>query len=400
MIRLYIEDLPLRNFDTDVAPNGPGAAYERPIPTDLLVSLKMAHSSPPLTTRLGPLKRLLVAARRLETLHYEDRGQGTHFALAGDECLPAFKDLVLRHYDWRHSPKDVAEHWDFGRIRHLELTSVPIFNFLSSVSFADFANLRTLVVEDYSAHLPDKRKEATRALAVLIGQHIRTLHTLKITCHTDLFPTDALARHAPALRVLSLRDHAGFGDDSQRCPTLQVDDVARLARTLTQLHTLELDLDDNEVDPAAFLTAVCAFPRLRTLTIHIQTALSPLESVPSGSDPDRQAVVWVMGLLRRHKSGGVPWQSITVNVGGWKKVMLRRLGEGWRRLNEEGVFAERCFVLERAEDGEVRMREEMCLESSRAESSVGMNSGSEREEEAEEDDDGDDDDDDDNDDTP
>lgn len=58
-----------------------------------------------------------------------------------------------------------------------------------------------------------------------------------------------------------------------------------------------------------------------------------------------------------------PWRSVTVNVGGWKQVMVRRLSEAWKRQNENGVFAERCFVLERnAGTGELSVREEMPIE--------------------------------------
>lgn len=43
--------------------------------------------------------------------------------------------------------------------------------------------------------------------------------------------------------------------------------------------------------------------------------------------------------------------------------MVRRLSEAWKRQNENGVFAERCFVLERnAGTGELSVREEFPIE--------------------------------------
>ncbi|KAF4589144.1 F-box domain-containing protein [Ophiocordyceps camponoti-floridani] len=41
-----------------------------------------------------------------------------------------------------------------------------------------------------------------------------------------------------------------------------------------------------------------------------------------------------------------PWQRITINVGGWRRSMIRRTGYAWKRHNERGVYAERCFWLE------------------------------------------------------
>lgn len=354
--KLYIEELPLRYFEGQA-----GDTYLRAIPAGMLVSLSMAYPTPPLTTQLASLKRLLLEARNLEAFHYQDRGQGTQFAFSGRERLPAFKELSLKSYDWGHDRAEVQRHWDFSRTRSLELVSVPVFNFLSSVSFPDFCDLHTLHVEDYSAHLPDRRREATQGLYILVGRYIRALRTLKVTCHTQLFGIDAITTHADSLRHLRLRDHVGFGDEDRRSPTLWPDDVTTLARALTRLQTLELDLDVARTDPPAFLLAVCAFPRLHTLTLHMQTVLTAHAVVHPQTDPDRDAAVRTFAFLLRNKTGDIPWRRITVNVGGWRPVMIRRLSDAWLRLNEHGVFAERCFVLERwgDGDGEMAVREEM-----------------------------------------
>lgn len=371
--RLYVEGLPLREFG-----EGQSDAYVRAIPTDLLMSLKMAPPELPLTTRLGPLKQLLLASPRLETFDYEDRGQGTRFSFAEGERLPPFRDLRLVSYDWDHDRDAVARHWDFSRVRALELVDVPAFNFLRSVSFPDLAGLHTLHIADYSAHLPDRRQDATRGLHRLVRDHVRALRVLCFTCHTALFPLDAILAHAASLEELRLRDHVGFGDEQRRCPTLRAADVEVLARALANLHTLELDLDAEACDdPAAFLRALCAFPRLRTLTLHVQTLLRPMEfdeeygtprMVVEGDDDDAddedsqeieedrdyEAARWAYGLLVRGRPAAlveegraVPWRSITINVGGWRRNMVRRLSEAWRWQNARGVFAERCFVLER-----------------------------------------------------
>lgn len=360
--------------------------YLRAIPIELLVSLKLAHPAPPLVTRLSSLKTLLLSAGRIETLHFEDRGQGTQFSFLPNERLPPFRELNIRSYDWRHTSEEVARHWDFSRIKSLKLVSVPVFNFMASVKFTDFANLHTLHCEDFSAHLPDLRQEATSALYVLIKNYIRALSTLFITVHTAAFPVDALLHHAPALTTLRLRDHTGFAEDDRRCPTLHPADVALLARHLRYLQVLELDMDTagDDAHTAAFLRAVCAFPALHTLTLHVPTVLRPYDQpvannmllLPGvegqgGEDRDYEAALRALRFFvaaRQQIGDGYggslpPWRSVTVNVGGWKRVMVRRLSEAWRRLNEDGVFAERCFVLERdAGTGMMSLREEMPVE--------------------------------------
>jgi len=374
---LHVDGLPLRHFEGAAADT-----YIRGIPTDLLVSLKMAHPAHPLTTRLGSLKELLLRCRRLETFHHEDCGQGTQFAFGPGERLPAFTDLMLRHYDWRHSRESVAAHWDLSRLRSLRLVSVPIFNFLSSVRFSDLAGLHTLHADDFSAHLPtDRRQDAARALHVLVRDHVAALRVLSATLHTRLFPVvDALAPHAATLEALRLRDHVGFGDDDRRCPTLALADVRALARRLTRLASLELDMDLAAADPAdgvaPFLDALAAFPALHTLALHVQTRLRPHGRYAPGADPDRDAALATFAALVRRRPPGAPaWRRVTVNVGGWKKVMVRRLAEAWRAQNRRGFFAERCFVLERRAGaggrGPLVVREEICVESSRPQSPVG-----------------------------
>lgn len=356
-IRLFVEDLPLRSFEGKHQDT-----YLRAIPSEFLVSLKLAHATPPLTTRLYSLKQLLLASRRLKTLHYRDRGQGTNFSFVGEERLPAFEELALRCYDWNHSSQEVAAHWDFSKIRSLTLVSVPIFNFLASVSFPDFSELHTLHVEDFSAHLHDRRVEATQGLYNLVKFHIRALQHLQITCHTDHFAVDAILKHRSSLRTLSLRDHVGFSEDDRVCPTLGAPEVFMLSTHLSNLHTLELDMDI--VDPAgrqAFLRGLCAFPALHTLTLHLQTVLlRERDATTTSSDPDRDATARVFAFLARNKqrtttttttsaaATAPSWRRITAIVGGWRPdVMMRRLGEVWREHHSRGLFAERCFAMER-----------------------------------------------------
>ncbi|KAI8627061.1 F-box domain-containing protein [Xylariaceae sp. FL1651] len=356
-IKLYIENLPLRNIRSEQY-----NPYLRAIPTEILVSLKMANPTPPLTTRLENLKGLLQESTRLETFSYEDRGQGSQFTFTGTERLPAFKDLSLRSYDWNHTADAVRKHWDFSEIRHLEMVDVPMFQFLTSVLFSDFQQLETLRLEDFSTHLPDRRRDATRGQYILIKQ-IRALIDLKITCHIQSFPVDGILHHARSLRSLCFRDYVGFSDEYRRCPTLRIEDLNHMSRNLVNLRILELDMDEALCEPTQFLRALCNFRHLDTLILHTQTVLDVFESVNPDTDPDHRRAVQMFITLDRGKQGA-SWRSITINVGGWKRIMVRRLSAPWREQNSRGVYAERCFKLERNSDGHLLMHEEPANEPS------------------------------------
>ena len=347
----------MRQFDGD--------SNIRAVPRGSLVSLKLASPTPPLTTRLGPLKQLLLLSRNLEVLHYQDRGQGTQLKFEKGERMPPLRDLSLRSYDWNHSDDQVREHWDFSRLRSLELISVPYFNFLSSVSFPELSNLHTLHIEDWSSHLPDRRHEATLLLHDLIRHYIRRLKSLEATCHVELFQIDAILRHGGSLQKLRLRDHIGFGDEDRRCPTLRPTDLRLLARNLPILHTLDVDMDVERCVPEQFLLSILKFPRLETLTLRVQTLVSAADEYIPRTDQDYHASMALFRALTRAREADRPdhpWKRITINVGGWRPVMVRRLSRAWRELNEHGIFAERCFVLERIQ-GQYSDREELNVES-------------------------------------
>lgn len=360
--RLFIEELPMRRFAGD--------SYNRAIPANLVTSLKLARPTPPLTTHLASLKNLLIQAKSLESLHYQDRGQGTQFAFREGERLPPLKDLRLRSYDWDHSASDVREHWDFSELRSIELDSVPCLSFLSSIDFGNFKNLRSLHLEDWSMHRPHGREEATRLLGTWVKDHLRGLKSLKLTCHIKLFPISAVLAHSDSLEVLKLRDHVGFRDDHQPCPLLSPTDLRILAKRLKWVHTLTIDWDPREFGSSELLGALLPFHRLDALTLHTQSIvgasrLRKRSSVGASphADIDYETALDTFAALnsQRFKNGIKMIGEITVNMGDWKPIMVRRLGARWRALNERGIFAERCFVMKRV-GGEPRVWEEKAIE--------------------------------------
>ncbi|KAI0912210.1 F-box domain-containing protein [Ustulina deusta] len=350
-VKLYIEGLPLRDFRSEK--NNP---YLKAIPTPILVSLKMATPTPPLTARVESLKGLLLNSPRLETFSYNDRGQGTRFELSGNERLPPFRELSLRSYDWDHSSTTVRQHWDFSKIRHLEMVDVPLSPFLNSVLFTDFQHLKTLRLDDFSMHLPNRRRDTTRGQYILIKQ-IQALVDLQITCDIESFPIDGILQHAQSLQSLRFRDYTGFADEHRRCPTIDIKDLDMMSRKLVNLRILELDMDEKCCEPHHFLHTLCNFPQLNTLTLHTQTVLDPLQDIKPNVDIDHERAMQVLSLVQNKKP--VSWRSITINIGGWKPIMVRRLSAPWRELHSCGVYAERCFVMEKDENGVLSVREKL-----------------------------------------
>ncbi|KAI0548454.1 F-box domain-containing protein [Xylaria curta] len=355
-VKLHIENLPLQDFRSERY-----NPYLRAIPAGNLTSLIMATPTLPLTARVASLKGLLLDSPRLETFRYNDRGQGTQFEFGGNERLPAFKELSLRSYDWKHSSTTVRQHWDFSEIRYLEMVDVPLGPFLSSVRFEDFQHLHTLHLDDFSAHLVNRRPDTTRAQYLLIKQ-IRALVDLRITCHIYSFPIDGILQHAKSLKSLRFRDYTGFADEHRPCPTVKIEDIYIMSHELVNLHTLELDMDERCCEPRHFLHTLCSFRQLNTLTLHIQTALDPLKDIDMTIDPDRERTMYILKLLVQGKQA-VLWHSVTINVGGWKPIMMRRMSAPWRELHSHGLYAERCFVME-TQDGAHMVREELPIRAS------------------------------------
>lgn len=320
------------------------------------MSLAMAAPTPPLTARVGSLKDLLLNSRRLETFWYEDRGRGTKFEFNGNERLPPFEELYLRSYDWNHSAIAVRQHWDFSKIRRLDMVDVPLKPFLNSVSFADFQHLEALRLDDSSMHLPDIQRDTTRGQYILVKQ-IRGLEELSLTCDTQSFPIDGILQHRQSLRSLHFRDYTGFTDEDSRCPTIRAEDLDIMSRALINLRALELDMDEKRCEPQDFLRAICNFRQLDTLTLHVQTLLDPHEDNDTIIDLDYERAMQTFSFVGGKQ--GAPWLSITIVVGGWRPIMVRRLSALWRMQNDRGVYAERCFVMERLDNDLLAVSEKL-----------------------------------------
>ncbi|KAJ3491881.1 hypothetical protein NLG97_g5511 [Lecanicillium saksenae] len=372
---LHLDGLPLRTTKETIS-----IEKVETIPAKSLETLLITHSLRPLATCRALLKRMLLRATNLQTFDYQVYGCSAAFEFCGEEKLPPIKNLLLGSYSWNHAAEDVQRHWEFSRIETLRLTSVPIRAFLTSVSMDDFANLHTLQVEDRDVYL-DKAEadKITDILARFIGDHIRGLTHLDITCNVRRLPVEAITRHRHSLQYLRIRDNIGFEEDGDMiCPTLSTSDIAVLADGLRHLQMLELDVDTAMCDPVEFIQAIAGFRKLRELTVHTRsvatstTRTSLSHHLPAHPDdqsrgdgeataaPHDSALYTAVGLLRsildrQNKIAGLEQgelpgpllKRVTINMRGWRPVILRRVAAARKRRNRHGIYAERCFVFER-----------------------------------------------------
>lgn len=359
---LYVNDLPIPQPESEILPGD----YLESIPAYSLKSLQLAAPAPPLTSQLDPLRRLLSRTHQLESLHYRERGQGTAFWFKHGERLPAVKDLLLQSYQWTHSAEEVKEHWQLSNLTSLQLIDVSVFRFLISVRLEDLAEVKRLVFEDNIAHLDeDHREQATELMGELIHNHIKGLKSLKLTCSMPVLRLDSILQHSGTLEDLKLRDHTGFEEDGNVCPSIEPEELAVLSKRLQFVTTLELDMDTALCDPVTFLQAVSGFAKLQDLTLHVQTVLTAYENTQLDEDQDYDAAISTLKLIshRREQLGLPLLRRLTVNVGGWRPVMIRRISAAWKEKNESGIFAERCFTFKReALCEEFTVMEEQCSE--------------------------------------
>ena len=115
--------------------------------------------------------------------------------------LPPIGELVLHGDAWQYSPSDVLKIWDWSRIIHLELRSVPIVNF---IHLQDFQRLKTFITE---THCQVHEQEKASILLCRFVAEIEAPKHLSMRC--NLLKCSIIAtitKKGSDLRFLDLRD--------------------------------------------------------------------------------------------------------------------------------------------------------------------------------------------------
>lgn len=354
---------------------------------------------PPFPVCLDSLKELLLEARNLKSLFIHDvlarrGGLPKHFVFNPGERFPPLRELSLRYYHWVH---ETAENWDFSQLQRLTVLLLPLSSFLGSIDLAQLSNLNYLHMEDLldlKEDQPMRKLKATSLVYSLVRDHIKELKTLRATIALGCFAVDALVAHGNTLERLHLRDYPILGDDNDNAAvsTFTTSELEVLARALTELHTLELDVTEEQLQEGGFLRTLLQFPKLEHVKLHIHVSLTKFDtrSLPMAyCDIDygvgvsrmlieavaerRRTDMEMMGFPTTAPAPTMPWRSFAVDVALAQRLIARlKIPSILHEMSNE-AFEERTCTLERPVLGPLRLTDEI-IKDHRLTSEFGMNS--------------------------
>ncbi|MCJ1458230.1 hypothetical protein MMC28_008601 [Mycoblastus sanguinarius] len=167
--------------------------------------------------------------------------------IEGNDRLPPLKELVLKGYDWKHSPEVAITFWDWSRITYLDLRRVPICKFLQTVGAEHLLQLRTFMTDGYCAEREQEQAQATVLMCNLVSQ-IRSLERLSLTLSMGSECVSAILERGQNLHSLELRDYSGgkalrLPDDMRCIRVSRHEEAAR--RSLVRISQIT-SLDDLE----------------------------------------------------------------------------------------------------------------------------------------------------------
>jgi hypothetical protein len=171
---------------------------------------------------------------------------GFQFSM-NDEKLPPVKHLILRQYDWKHSPAAVAQIFDFSRLETFVLEPghwwQDILPFLRSIRAEQFPRLKRLNImnEQTSTSTTSYGKEVNDLLGRLVA-NLPRLEDLTTKNFQSLFLVSAIME-LPGNRLRTLR----FMDCSSDYLTLEQLKAVRDACVNLKEFRLPLGCVDTEV---------------------------------------------------------------------------------------------------------------------------------------------------------
>ena len=196
------------------------------------------------------LRQFLLGRNNLETLHLDCASPVVTVpdgAIRSHERMPALKELVLRSYNWNHSPVTAVQFWNWSRITHLELWGVPIVPFLETVKPEHLIHLRTLRTDGFC---PNHLRNYRCLLLCRLLYGIKALENIVLYLHWKGVDENwkenlvrAISSHGKSLIYLDLGGWGDFGESILRIPSnpTQMNYVAELKVWLTNVVELKLD---------------------------------------------------------------------------------------------------------------------------------------------------------------
>ena len=179
--------------------------------------------------------------------------------------LPPLKKLILKDFNWNHSPRFATTFFDWTCMTHLELVRVPILPFLQSVDAKHLTGLQVFKTDGWKTQ-STTQLPVQRLLADLI-KAIKKLRSLQLkAASTGGSHMSRILRHKETLFELDMRRFAM----SPTYVTMDTFYVRRIPRGLPKITdlTLEQHFMEWSADVDEWCDAVCDCRNLRRLTLY------------------------------------------------------------------------------------------------------------------------------------
>jgi len=206
-----------------------------------------------------PVKACLLQAPNLKTFEYSVTGSellvsGTNIrpfsTFKPGEKMPALEVLILTAYLWNHSAAEVESSWNFSRLKYLDIRGVPLYAFLSTVSFASFSKLEVLKVGDMAWSVKETFRSYGISLLEDFLASLPNLEELYMTGQSEALSLQALS-HLPKLQILECREAVLLKDEEEKSLRFTTAQLAQLREYCPYIRELVIDMDvvSTEVRP-------------------------------------------------------------------------------------------------------------------------------------------------------
>lgn len=163
--------------------------------------------------------------------------------------LPPVKVLKLERYDWKHTPEELENLWDFSELCQLDLSclSIPGLSSIFRLPMVSFPKLQSLTIEYYTlGYLNQADESATQECLLAFCGGLNRLQTLDVKAYgwSSLVTPPMLSKVGSTLRKLRLTDPIMHQAVRPRKMKLLLQDC-------DHIEDLQLDVDSREMKVSA-----------------------------------------------------------------------------------------------------------------------------------------------------
>ena len=181
------------------------------LPASTVTSCKVKEWFGSHRTAFTTLKNLLPDQSCLETLYLVSRKHHATIRdrdIADTDRLPPVLKLVLRGYNWNHSPAITIAFWNWSRLTHLELERVSILRFLQTVPVECLLQLQVFIADRYCS--AKGRDVMTLDLLCNLVSQVKALRKLRMKSKFDGRYVPAILKQGKSLMSLDVRESTEY----------------------------------------------------------------------------------------------------------------------------------------------------------------------------------------------